>query len=209
MNCIRRYLLRYSVRTQVPNDFDSQPSDQENHSLSDTDSECKQPDTDTDTDMENATYDNLQPFVPEITHGKIVRVYDGDTVTIAARIHIDDEYIAKLFRFSVRLRGIDTPEMKTKNATEKALAIKARDVLSAQFLNKMVLLENVDYDKYGRILADMITVEGNIHLSEWMLVNSYAVEYDGGTKHRPTEWTKIGQFLKRIENDPAQAVVRA
>jgi endonuclease YncB( thermonuclease family) len=189
MNCIRRYLLRHSVRTQVPNDFDSQPSDQENHSLSDTDSECKKPDT--DKDMENATYDNLQPFVPEITHGKIVRVYDGDTVTIAARIHIDDEYIAKLFRFSVRLRGIDTPEMKTKNATEKALAIKARDVLSAQFLNKMVLLENVDYDKYGRILADMITVEGNIHISEWMLVNGYAVEYDGGTKHRPSEWTKI------------------
>jgi endonuclease YncB( thermonuclease family) len=52
-------------------------------------------------------------------------------------------------------------------------------------------LENVDYDKYGRILADMITVEGNIHISEWMLVNGYAVEYDGGTKHRPTEWTKI------------------
>jgi len=214
MNCIRRFLGIYTNRTQVPNDFDSQQSDQDNHSIShetpsgcfshtslnsgaknesrncpisDTDSECKKP----DTDMENAAYNNLQPFVPEITHGKIVRVYDGDTVTIAARIHIDDKYIAKLFRFNVRLRGIDTPELKTKHATEKALAIKARDALSEQIMNKMVLLENVGYDKYGRILADVITVEGNINISEWMLANGYAVEYDGGTKHLPNEWINI------------------
>lgn len=144
-----------------------------------------------DPDIETATYNNLQPFVPEITCGKIVRVYDGDTVTIAARFKVDGEYIPKLFRFNVRLRGIDSPELRTKNDIEKKLAIKSRDALKDLIINKMVRLENVDYDKYGRILADMILIENRINIGEWMISNEYAVKYDGGTKHRPNEWTDV------------------
>ena len=140
-----------------------------------------------DVEMENATYDNLHPFVPEITSGKIVRVYDGDTVTIATRISVDGKEIPKIFRFNVRLLGIDTPELRTKNAMEKALAIKARDALNAYIMNKTVTLQSVSYDKYGRILADVITSD-RVNISDWMISNGYAVKYDGGTKHRPTEW---------------------
>ena len=140
-----------------------------------------------DVEMENATYDNLPPFVPEITSGKIVRVYDGDTVTIATRISVDGKEIPKIFRFNVRLLGIDTPEMRTKNQAEKALAIKARDALNAYVMNKIVTLQSVSYDKYGRILADILTKDG-VNISDWMIANAYAVKYDGGTKHRPAEW---------------------
>lgn len=140
-----------------------------------------------DVEMERATYDNLHPFVPEITSGKIVRVYDGDTVTIATRISVDGKEIPKIFRFNVRLLGIDTPEMRTKNQAEKALAVKARDALNAYIMNKTVTLQSVSYDKYGRILADILTKDG-VNISDWMISNGYAVKYDGGTKHRPTEW---------------------
>jgi micrococcal nuclease len=142
-----------------------------------------------DTEMENATYENLQPFVPEIKRGKIVRVYDGDTVTIATRIGVDGIEIPKLFRFNVRLLGIDTPEMRTKNQTEKALALKSRDALNKYIIHKMVTLTSVSYDKYGRILADIIMEDGT-NVSDWMLENGYAVKYDGGTKQRPAEWTE-------------------
>jgi endonuclease YncB( thermonuclease family) len=138
--------------------------------------------------MELATYENSEPFVPEIRGGKVVRVYDGDTITISARIIIDGAEIPKIFRFNVRIRGIDSPELKTKNTKEKALAIQSRDRLSEFIMNDMVTLENVDYDKYGRILADVKTKDG-INVSNWMLENKLAVEYDGGTKHRPAEWT--------------------
>jgi len=143
-----------------------------------------------DIEMQNATYDNLRPFIPDIAEGKIVRVYDGDTVTIAARFKIDGIYIPKLFRYNVRLRGIDSPEMKTKSAIEKDLAIKSRDALSHLILHKLVKLQNVEYDKYGRILADIIDEDGT-NISDWMISRGYAVEYDGGTKHRPVEWTEV------------------
>ena len=143
-----------------------------------------------DSEMETATYDNVKPFIPEIRTGKIIRVYDGDTVTIAARLHIDGVEIPKLFRYSVRLRRIDSPEMKTKNKTEKELAIKSRDALSLLIMGKTVSLTNVEYDKYGRILAEVLTEDG-INVSDWMIQGGYAVLYDGGTKHRPAEWTDV------------------
>ena len=131
-----------------------------------------------------------KPFIPEIRAGKIVRVYDGDTVTIAARMQIDGVDIPKLFRYSVRLRRIDSPEMKTKNKKEKELAIKSRDALSQLIMGKMVSFIDVEYDKYGRILAEVLTEDG-INVSDWMIKCGYAVTYDGGTKHRPAEWTDV------------------
>lgn len=143
-----------------------------------------------DIEMEMSTYEGVQPFIPVIKTGKIVKVYDGDTVTISARIYITETQTTKLFRFNVRLRGIDSPEIKTKNDKERILGIEARDGLRKLIMNEIVTLENVDYDKYGRILADVITKEG-VNASDWMLSNDYAVKYNGGTKHRPSEWTDI------------------
>lgn len=143
-----------------------------------------------DQDMESATYENIKPFIPEIRAGKVVRVYDGDTITIAARLCIDGIDIPRLYRYSVRLRRIDSPEKKTKNKKEKELAIKSRDALSDLIMGKMVILENIEYDKYGRILAEILT-EDQINVSDWMLDGGFAVKYDGGTKHRPAEWTDV------------------
>ena len=141
-----------------------------------------------DDGMITATYDNLQPFIPEIRRGKVVRVYDGDTITIAAKIVIDGKEIAKLHRFNVRLRGIDSPELRTTNSRERALAVQSRDKLASFIMSEMVTLENVAYDKYGRILAVVKTKDG-IDISEWMLENNLAVKYNGGTKYRPKEWS--------------------
>jgi endonuclease YncB( thermonuclease family) len=138
--------------------------------------------------MDAATYNNSQPFIPEIRIGKVVRVYDGDTITIAAKIIIEGKETSKPYRFSVRLRGIDSPELKTKNPKEKELAVQSRDKLASFIMGEMVTLENVAFDKYGRILAEVITKDGE-NVSKWMLENKLAVEYDGGTKHRPAEWS--------------------
>ena len=138
-----------------------------------------------DTSMDITT---LTKFIPVIKTGKVVKVYDGDTITIGARMEIEGKETKNLYQFSVRLNGIDTPELKTKNPTEKSRAILARDDLSNMILGKVVTLTDVSYDKYGRILANVKDASG-VDMSQWMIEKGHAVSYDGGTKKRPSEWT--------------------
>lgn len=130
------------------------------------------------------TYSNTVPFVPPITVGKVIKVYDGDTFTLASTL---PHTIEPIYRFSVRLNGVDTPEIKGKSKTEKELAKKARDALSNLIMNKVITLKNVSTEKYGRILADVYV--GDLFVNEWMIQQKYAVSYDGGTKHIPDEWS--------------------
>lgn len=131
------------------------------------------------------TYSNTVPFVPPITVGKVIKVYDGDTFTLASTL---PHTIEPIYRFSVRLNGVDTPEIKGKSKTEKELAKKARDALSNLIMNKVITLKNVSTEKYGRILADVYV--GDLCINQWMIQQKYAVSYDGGTKHIPDEWSE-------------------
>jgi endonuclease YncB( thermonuclease family) len=128
-------------------------------------------------------YKDTVRFVPPIASGKVIKVYDGDTITIASKIPNTN---LPLYRFSVRLSGIDSAEIKGATETEKKMAIVARDALHNLIFGKIVTLKNVGTEKYGRILADVYLDELNI--SKWMLDNNYAVPYDGGKKIRPSEW---------------------
>jgi len=88
----------------------------------------------------------------------------------------------------VRLKGIDAPEMKTKDIEEKRVAIKSRDWLSERILGRKIILKNVSYEKYGRLLAD-IYYGSKISLNQRLVDNRLAVEYDGGTKQK-INWKK-------------------
>jgi micrococcal nuclease len=116
-------------------------------------------------------------FVPPITEGHVIKVYDGDTITIASTLPIVN---SPLYRFSVRLAGIDSAEIKSKNINEKDQAKKVRDILSELILHKTVTLKNISTEKYGRILADVYL--DDLCINNWMLDEGYAVEYNGGTK---------------------------
>ena len=141
--------------------------------------------------LDKINYDNTIPFVPPITSGKVVKVYDGDTFTLASKLPNTD---GPVYRFSVRLNGIDAPEIKGKTTAEKELAKKSRHALSTLIMNKIVTLKNISIEKYGRILADVYV--GNMLLNEYMLDNNYAVKYDGGTKKRPDDWNCTSEDLK-------------
>jgi endonuclease YncB( thermonuclease family) len=133
--------------------------------------------------LSSVIYNDTVPFVPPIESGKVIKVYDGDTITVASKLPNTE---GPIFRFQVRLNGIDTAEIKAKTMHEKEAAILAKDALSKMILNKIVTLKNVSTEKYGRILADVYF--DNININNWMLDHKYAVLYDGGTKHRPEEW---------------------
>ena len=122
-------------------------------------------------------------FVPPIKEGEVIKVYDGDTITVASKLPYKESL---LYRFSIRLKGIDSAEIKSKNANEKEHAKLARDALSGLILHKKITLRNIGTEKYGRILADVYL--NDICVNEWMIQEGHAVKYDGGTKQHPSSW---------------------
>lgn len=121
-------------------------------------------------------------YIPQITHGRVVDVYDGDTITIVGHV----KYNPDLFRFSVRLNGIDCPEMKGKNDNEKIVAKFAKQYIQDIIYDKIVTLEDVALDKYGRVLAKVMF--GPRDIAKELLEKNMAVAYDGGTKICPDDW---------------------
>lgn len=125
------------------------------------------------------------PFVPPIKDGFVMKVYDGDTITIASKLPYQS---SPIFRFSVRLNGIDCPEMKSKDENERLCAEIAKQEVIKLVMNKVVTLKNLQTEKYGRVLADVYINE--LHLNKHMIDKRLAVAYDGGTKKRLKNWLK-------------------
>ena len=118
----------------------------------------------------------LDRFVPAVTRGKVVAIYDGDTITVAAR-HLRR---GRPYLFSVRLAGIDSPEIRGKSEKEKEAARASRDFLREQILGKFVTLSSVKTEKYGRLLATVLYRGRDVN--QLMVDRNYAVPYDGGKK---------------------------
>lgn len=133
--------------------------------------------------LENITYNNATQFCVPITCGKVIKVYDGDTITIASKLPYSD---SPIYKFQVRLNGIDTPEIKGKTENEKNQAKKSKEALTNLIFGKVVELKNVSNEKYGRILADVYLKDLNVN--NWMIENNYAIKYDGGKKLIPDNW---------------------
>jgi endonuclease YncB( thermonuclease family) len=145
--------------------------------------------------LQEIEYKNTEKFIPNIKFGKVIKVYDGDTITIASRLSpISSSPISSspIYRFSVRIRNIDSAEIKGSTAHEKIQALQAREELHKLVFGKIVYLRDVDTEKYGRILADVILCSDDksyeINVGNWMLEHKVAVPYDGGKKMRPSEW---------------------
>ncbi len=135
----------------------------------------------------NIKWKDTVAFTFPVKGGHVIKCYDADTITIATKLPFDD---SPIYRLSVRLNGIDTPEIKGKGISteEKEAAKIARDFVRNLVLNKYVTLENIKREKYGRILADVYI--GDIHLNKLLIQEKYAVIYEGGTKIKPTSWLK-------------------
>ena len=132
------------------------------------------------------TWKDCEPWSPPIKEGVVIKVYDGDTITIASKLPYDE---SPMYRWSVRLLGIDTPEIKSHDPRLKLLATKARDVLSAKILNKTIQLEEVSTEKFGRILARVI-YKGQ-DMNNYMLENNLAYQYEGAKKLTELEQVKL------------------
>ena len=57
-----------------------------------------------------------------------------------------------------------------------------RDKVRELILNKIVTLHCLTFDKYGRLLAEIVVPGTNERLHEWLISNKYANPYEGKTK---------------------------
>ena len=136
--------------------------------------------------LKYATYDNTPTWSLNntFTQVKVIKIYDGDTIWIAMYLK------GKIYKLKVRLAGIDTPEMKPpksqKNRDKEILAAKeSKNFLANLIDQKVIWMKCGEWDKYGRLLANLYIDDDDINSINYKLIDEgFAYEYDGGTKKK-------------------------
>ena len=140
------------------------------------------------------------------TYARLVDVHDGDTGKVVFKIF--DKY----FKFIIRINGIDTAEIYSKNKLLKEKALEARnrliDFLSSgkikisndssskdiqKLLDKNIIIVYIncfEFDKYGRLLVDLQD-EHFKSVSSLLLSEKLAYKYEGHTKLTEEEQIKL------------------
>jgi len=123
------------------------------------------------------------PFQDKIIFARIEEIYDGDTVKI---IVLFGEIPV---RFSLRILGIDTPEIKHGEGRlpeEHTAAVKVRDYMRSLFPKNIAKICIRDWDKYGgRVLGELFLETGE-NVAEILIQGGWARPYHG-EKKKP--WT--------------------
>lgn len=121
----------------------------------------------------------LPVFAQDFNNVKFIKNHDGDTFTFDLGTNLPE-----LFReMPLRLYGIDTPEIVTKNNNEKIKAVQARDFAKKELmLAKQINLVNCGKDKYFRINC-RINYDGK-DLTTELLNHNLGYPYFGGTKQK-------------------------
>lgn len=107
----------------------------------------------------------------------VLNVYDGDTLTVQAEI-----WPGLTWRGSVRVQGVDTPEIRGRCEEERRLALAARDFVQTA-VGQTVTLSDIKQGKYaGRVVATVLLSDGR-DLAEELLAAGHARSYTGGKRH--------------------------
>lgn len=111
-----------------------------------------------------------EPYVYRVK--ALVNVVDGDTVDLDL-----DLGFSLVLRQRVRLYGIDTPEVRTRDAAEKERGLAAKAFVQAWFAEGAeVLVRTTKEEKFGRMLADCFR-EGRPTLAQELLSRGLAKPY--------------------------------
>lgn len=137
----------------------------------------------------------------EDTTCKVVKVYDGDSLTLAWW----DADAGAVVRANCRLHGIDTPELRSgpgRGIEDQRNAWKCKNMMSDAVLSEIMMVSTIGrtgMDKYGRPLVVikphpsmtlrdcLVVLKDHATLNDWALHwLPGCVAYFGGTKGTPT-----------------------
>ena len=108
---------------------------------------------------------------------EVTSIYDADTF----RVNIKHWPAIIGERISVRVQGVDAPEIRGKCESEKTAARAAKQFTVEKLRSaKKIELRNIQRGKYFRILAD-VYVDGE-NLTSALINAKHARAYDGGRR---------------------------
>ncbi|WP_163265339.1 thermonuclease family protein [Chelativorans alearense] len=114
---------------------------------------------------------------PGPVEARVVRVIDGDTFVAEAHV-----WPGQTVTVSVRLRGVDAPEIRSRCEREKIAGKTSRSALERLIGGATVQIRNIGGDKYyGRVLADVTTQEGE-GVADHLLGRALVRTYSGGKR---------------------------
>ncbi len=129
--------------------------------------------------------------MPYEYHAKVTEVVDGDTIVIDIDLGFDVIFTKQ----KVRLLGVDTPESRTSDKTEKVFGLASKDYVK-KFIesctDKHVIIrthvsDDVDSngrEKFGRLLGEIIQPDTKKVLNDELINNGFAVRYMGENKDK-------------------------
>ena len=113
----------------------------------------------------------------------VEKVRDGDSIVVRAHI-----WPGHRVSVSVRLRGIDAPELRAKCPNEKRMALEAKHTVERLVGDQQVKLFGVSGGKYfGRVLARVVTHDG-IDVAHHLLQHKMVRTYKSG---RRSSWCAL------------------
>ncbi len=104
---------------------------------------------------------------------RLLRVVDGDTIDCILDLGFDVS-----IKERVRLKGINTPEVRTKDLNEKRLGLEAKKFVEDMFQDKgndVIIETEYRRGKYGRTIGT-ITFQDDTVLNEMLITEGHAVK---------------------------------
>lgn len=125
---------------------------------------------------------SVSAFARSEVTGKVVKVSDGDTITVLAPGNR---------QVKVRLYGIDCPERK------QAFGQRARQFMAQRTAGENVRVEIMDYDRYGRTVG-VVYAENGQNVNRELLSSGMAWVYTQFCKASfCDEWKSVEQNAKK------------
>ncbi len=152
--------------------------------------------------LEALTYANTDEITYNFTDAKVLKVYDGDSLTIGAY------YDGGFRKFNVRIFGIDCDEIKGGNAITRENAQRAKKYVERLVLGKIIKIEVLNNkildgkklrEKFGRLLAKITTPEGH-DLGDELFIAGLARRYYGGKKETTMLVPKVDISIHSDDN---------
>jgi micrococcal nuclease len=132
------------------------------------------------------------PYIYRIK--SVGRVVDGDTIDADIDLGFDISLTKR-----IRLAGIDTPESRTTDKAEKELGLDAKNWLKHRLEEAKDIIIRTQLpdstEKYGRIIGQLYINGEDVPLNQQMIIEGYALAYDGGTKDK--DWEPLKEIRRR------------
>lgn len=108
---------------------------------------------------------------------ELVRVYDGDTITV----NIPGWPPVVGEEIGIRVRGVDTPEIRGKCSREKQQALQARDYLRRHLAEaNSIELHDIERGKYFRLVATVLA--DGVDIAQILIAADLGRRYNGGSR---------------------------